>query len=148
MIYILNSEPNTTECCMIFQSLSQDHHPRLIQVFSWKALWNYFLTVNLLLSFFLKPSFFSKSSLLYFSVTNGFGQLCVEQIEAALQRCSQEKVFCFACNFIEITRRHGCSPVNVLDILKAPFPKNTSGGLLLRRGVVRILSNIRGGAFC
>ena len=34
-------------------------------------------------------------------------------------------------NFIEITFRHGCSPVNLLHIFKAPFPKNNSGGLPL-----------------
>ena len=34
-------------------------------------------------------------------------------------------------NFIEITLRHGCSPVNLLHIFRAPFPKNTAGGLLL-----------------
>ena len=34
-------------------------------------------------------------------------------------------------NFIEITLRHGCSPVNLLLILRTPFPVNTSGGLLL-----------------
>ena len=37
-----------------------------------------------------------------------------------------------ACNFIEITLRHGCSPVNLLHIFRAPFPKNTSGWLLLK----------------
>ena len=36
------------------------------------------------------------------------------------------------CNFIEIALRHGCSPVNLLHILRTPFPKNTSGGLLLK----------------
>ena len=34
-------------------------------------------------------------------------------------------------NFIEIALRHGCSPVNFLHIFRTPFPKNTSGGLLL-----------------
>ena len=34
-------------------------------------------------------------------------------------------------NFIEITLRHGCSPVNLLHIFRAPFSKNTSGPLLL-----------------
>ena len=34
-------------------------------------------------------------------------------------------------NFIEITLRHGCSPVNWLHIFRTPFPKNTSGRLLL-----------------
>ena len=35
------------------------------------------------------------------------------------------------CNFIEIALRHGCSPVNLLHILRTPFCKNTSEGLLL-----------------
>ena len=35
------------------------------------------------------------------------------------------------CNFIEITLRHGCSPVNLLHIFRTPFPKNTSGRLFL-----------------
>ena len=34
-------------------------------------------------------------------------------------------------NFIEITLRHWCSPVNLLHIFRNPFPKNTSGWLLL-----------------
>ena len=34
-------------------------------------------------------------------------------------------------NFIEITLRHGCSPVNLLHIFKTHCPKNTPGGLLL-----------------
>ena len=36
-------------------------------------------------------------------------------------------------NFIEITLRHGCSPVHLLYIFRTPFPKNTSGWLLLVR---------------
>ena len=34
-------------------------------------------------------------------------------------------------NFIEVARRHGCSPVNLLHIFRTPFPKNTPGRLLL-----------------
>ena len=34
-------------------------------------------------------------------------------------------------SFIEITLPHGFSPVNLLHILRRPFRKNTSGGLLL-----------------
>ena len=34
-------------------------------------------------------------------------------------------------NFIEITLRHRCSPVNLLHIFRTPFSKNTSGRLLL-----------------
>ena len=34
------------------------------------------------------------------------------------------------CNFIEITLRHGCSPVNLLHIFRTPFTKNTCRWLL------------------
>ena len=35
------------------------------------------------------------------------------------------------CNFMEITLRHGCSPVNSLHIFRTRFLKNTCGRLLL-----------------
>ena len=35
-------------------------------------------------------------------------------------------------NFTEIALRHGCSPVNLLHIFRTPFPRNTSGWLLLK----------------
>ena len=69
---------------------------------------------------------------------------CLYNSEAAVQRCSQQKVFCkyaaklqksthaeALCNFIEITIRLGCSPVNLLHIFSTPFSKNTSEWLLL-----------------
>ena len=34
-------------------------------------------------------------------------------------------------NFIEITLRHGCSPVNLLHIFRTPFLKNTYGVIFL-----------------
>ena len=43
-----------------------------------------------------------------------------------------KKLKLLLCNFIEITLRHGCSPVNLLHIFRRPFYKNTSGGLLLK----------------
>ena len=46
------------------------------------------------------------------------------------------------CNkFIEITLRHGCSPVNFLHIFRRPFLKNTSGWLLLRVMILRYAPN-------
>ena len=36
-------------------------------------------------------------------------------------------------NFVEITLRHGCSPVNLLHILRTRLPKNSSWELLLER---------------
>ena len=38
-------------------------------------------------------------------------------------------------NFIEITLRHGCSPVNLQPIFTTPFFKNTSGRLLLTNSI-------------
>ena len=35
------------------------------------------------------------------------------------------------CNFIEITVRHGCFPVNLLQIFRTSFLKNTRGWLVL-----------------
>ena len=34
-------------------------------------------------------------------------------------------------NFIQITLRHGCSPVYLFHIFRTPFLKNTCGALLL-----------------
>ena len=36
-------------------------------------------------------------------------------------------------NFNEVTLRHGCSPANLLHIFRTPFPKMTSGRLLLEK---------------
>ena len=36
------------------------------------------------------------------------------------------------CNFIEIAFRHGCSPVNLRHVFRAPFSENSSGWLLLK----------------
>ena len=38
------------------------------------------------------------------------------------------------CKFIEIMLQHGCSPVNLVHIFRAPFLKNISGWLLLDIG--------------
>ena len=36
------------------------------------------------------------------------------------------------CNFIEIALRQGCSPLNLLHIIRKTFPKNTPEGPLLK----------------
>ena len=46
-------------------------------------------------------------------------------------------------NFIEIPFRHGCSPVNLLHIFRTPFPKNTSGWLLLQYSLSVLSENIK-----
>ena len=52
---------------------------------------------------------------------------CSEDMQQIYRRTPMPK-----CDFtLEITLRHGCSPVNLLHIFRISFPKNTSGGLLL-----------------
>ena len=63
--------------------------------------------------------------------------------EAATQRCSMKKVFWkYTANLQEnnhaevwITLRHCYSPVNLLHIFRIPFPRNTSGRLLLKNNL-------------
>ena len=42
----------------------------------------------------------------------------------------------------EIALRHGCSPLSLLHIFRTPFPKNTSGRLLLKLAVLARLSSL------
>ena len=41
----------------------------------------------------------------------------------------------FQSKFIGITLQHWCSPVNLLHIFRTTFPKNTSGGRLIKNGL-------------
>ena len=49
----------------------------------------------------------------------------------------------YRSNFIEIIFWHGCSPVNLLDIFRTPFLKNTSGWLLLVLNDEEMLAEVR-----
>ena len=61
----------------------------------------------------------------------GKGVLKMRSIFTGEHLCRRAASIKFQSNFIEITLRHGCSPVNLLHIFKTPFLKNTSGWLLL-----------------
>ena len=69
-----------------------------------------------------------------------------KQTEEALHRCSFKNLK--ICNkftgehpcVIEITVWHGCSPVDFLHIFWTPFPKNTSGGLLVNKRMARLVT--------
>ena len=69
-----------------------------------------------------------------------------DKAEPAIQRCSYKNVLCskftgehprrsikLHCNFIDITLRQGCSPVNLLHVFRTLFPMNTSGRLILTK---------------
>ena len=59
---------------------------------------------------------------------------CSENMQQIYRRhpCQSAISIKLQSNFIEITLQHGCSPVNLLHIFRAPFLGNTSGGLLLK----------------
>ena len=44
-------------------------------------------------------------------------------------------------NFIEITLRHGCSPVNLLHVFRKPFTNNNSKRLLLHGIIFNLVEN-------
>ena len=46
------------------------------------------------------------------------------------------------CTFIEITLRHGFSPINFLGIFRTPFPKNTYRWLLLVQPCIKLFMGI------
>ena len=59
---------------------------------------------------------------------------CSENIQHIYLRIPMPKcdLIKLLCNFIEIAPWHGCSPVKLLHILRTPFLRNTSEGLLLK----------------
>ena len=79
-------------------------------------------TRNLLTNYWISPPevFLGKGALKISSKFTG-EHLCQRVISIKL-----------LSKFIEITLRHGCSPVNLVHIFRKPFRKNTSGGLLLK----------------
>ena len=60
-------------------------------------------------------------------------KMCSENMQQIYRRKSVPKSDFnkVAMEFFEITLQHKCSPVSLLYIFRAPFPKNTSGGVLL-----------------
>ena len=58
-----------------------------------------------------------------------FRKRCFQNMQQIYRRTPMPK--CMQSNSIEITLRHGCSPVNLLHIFRTLFLRNTSGQLLL-----------------
>ena len=71
----------------------------------------------------------SRSSLPDAFLIKGFLKICSKFTEK--HPCRSAISIKLICNFIEITLRHECSPVNLLHIFIKPFTKNTSERLLL-----------------
>ena len=58
---------------------------------------------------------------------------CSENIQQIYRKSAMLSVISIKLqiSFIEITLRHGCSPLNLLHIFRTPFTKNNSGGCFL-----------------
>ena len=88
----------------------------LIGIFLFKVKGSSVLEILLPLSWSSPPEVF---------LGKGVLQLCSKFTKQLAQLCNLQS------NFIEITLRHGFSPVNVLYIFRISFPKNIFGRLLL-----------------
>ena len=70
-----------------------------------------------------------RSSHLKVFLRNGFLKICSKFTgEHPCRNVISRKLL---CNFLGITLRYGCSPVNLLHIFRIPSPRNTSEWLLL-----------------
>ena len=77
-------------------------------------------------------SFFLRNALMI-KIVNKLISLRIKGVKMrkAVCKVSQISWNSEAANFIDIALRHVGSPLNLLHIFRTPFPKNTSGGLLL-----------------
>ena len=108
----------------------------------------------------LSPQHCVSANSLFSTFVSPSGIWCESMSEAAVQRCSYEKVFWkyetnlqenthaekwisikLQSNFIEITLQHGCSPANLLHLFRTRFLENTSGQLLLQKLTNQIYDN-------
>ena len=67
-----------------------------------------------------------------YKLTDFFIYICAYLVVWQVNSADSTGKFLRTSNFIEIAFRHGYSPVNLLHIFKTPFPKNTSGRVLLK----------------
>ena len=80
-----------------------------------------------------RPKLFLKKDVLKISSKFTGEHPCQSAILIKLQShpCRSAILIKLQSNLIEITLRHGCSPVNLLHIFRTPFLKDTSGRLFL-----------------
>ena len=98
-------------------------------VVSCLRLWNHIMFLNLVTSWNLQEKQYSRNSPPEVLLQKGVLKICSKFTGKG--PCQSAISIKLQSNFIEITLRHGCSLVNLLHILRTPFPKNISEGLLL-----------------
>ena len=104
-----------------------------------KLLYNFFLKNKFLSDVHAEPCQTSRSS--HPEVFSEKGVLKIYSKFAGEHPCRSAISIKVQSNFIEITFRHECSPVNWLHIFRTSFLKNTYGRLLL--SLFTYLENIR-----
>ena len=93
----------------------------------------YFITWNISRSNLISNSFSIERVCIFRSsppeLFLGKGVLKIRSKFTGQNQCRSVISMKLQINFIDITLRHGCSPLNLLHIFRTPFPKNTSGWL-------------------
>ena len=97
---------------------------RLDFLLSGMMAWN--LSGLIIISFFINQS---RSSHPEGFLVKGFRKICSKF--TGEHSCRSVISIKLQSSFIEITLRHGCSPVNLLHIFRTPFTNNTSERLLM-----------------
>ena len=90
-----------------------------------------YITFTLLYKIFLKNSSSSMIKSSHPEVFFGKGVLKICSKFTGDHPCGSVISIKLQSNFIEITLRHWCSPVNLLHVFRTPFLKSTSGRLPL-----------------
>ena len=121
--YFQNTFKNTSEGLLLttidLEFTSKSQH--LAKFLFWKWLWT--LGHKISLDF--------KISVVRSLITKNESSFQVWWLKTVAENWKLSKIVKILIKFIEIILRHGSSPVNSLHIFRIPFPKNTSGGLLL-----------------
>ena len=103
---------------------SDGNMQNIINFITKRVTWNYFYSNICWIMLKLSKAAFPEVFL-----GKGVLKICSKFTEHAFWNAISIKL---QSNFIEITLRHGCSPVSLLHIFRKLLPKNTSGGLLLK----------------
>ena len=103
------------------------------EIRSFLQIWSHLLKKSLMENFIFCAAFIkvSRSSRPKVFLRKGVLKICSKFTEEHTCRSVISISVILQSNFIEITLRHGCSPVNLLHIFRTPFLKNTSRWLLL-----------------
>ena len=124
--HIFRTRKTSSKTCQICKN-------KYIQSPSLEQLTRAFLAILIHIQQHSSIILFTKRSIQKQPSRDVFRKRCSENMQQIYRRTPMPKrdFNKVALHIIEIALRYGCSPVNLLLIFRTPFPKNTSGRLLL-----------------